>query len=310
MATLAENRMANEILFDQLGTPGMEKQAEDTLNRYTKTTMRETGVLRKIIPLQKLTNDQLDRQYDTPIPAKVFDKEMGMPAAISVPLNDQPINYYIEGPRYRVTPSRTLSPRFTVDVDELRTWEMDIRQVISDNALKDMMTEEDQKFFTAVNSALLGQDTVIPSAGGVALWQGISGGIDRDTWNDALTVMKKTSFALSPHTVVINFVTIHELMKQGRDEMGGDYAQDIAKKGWASTEYMGTNLIVTIKRSLVPDNTIFLFADPDFIGKHCAIEDTTMYIKREAFMLEFFAYQTTGCTIAHIGGIARVDFGV
>jgi hypothetical protein len=33
-----------------------------------------------------------------------------------------------------------------------------------------------------------------------------------------------------------------------------------------------------------------------------------MYIKREAFMLEFFAYQTAGGTIGFTSGLARADF--
>jgi hypothetical protein len=33
-----------------------------------------------------------------------------------------------------------------------------------------------------------------------------------------------------------------------------------------------------------------------------------MYIKREAYLLEFFAYETLGGSIGHTGGLARVDF--
>jgi hypothetical protein len=34
-----------------------------------------------------------------------------------------------------------------------------------------------------------------------------------------------------------------------------------------------------------------------------------MYIRREAYMLEFFAYQTSGATLGHTGGLAGYDFG-
>ena len=65
------------------------------------------------------------------------------------------MNLYIRGPRYLVMMDRIVTPRFTKDVDELRTWIMDIRQVLSDNAIKDMLAEEDGKFITAVNTALV-----------------------------------------------------------------------------------------------------------------------------------------------------------
>jgi hypothetical protein len=35
------------------------------------------------------------------------------------------------------------TPEFTKDINELRTYRMDLRQVITDNSLKDIQTEED-----------------------------------------------------------------------------------------------------------------------------------------------------------------------
>ena len=53
---------------------------------------------------------------------------------------------------------------------------------------------------------------------------------------------------------------------------------------------------------------MYHFADPKFIGKSYVLEDTTMYIRREAYMIEFFAYETLGGTIGHSSGLARADF--
>ena len=67
---------------------------------------------------------------------------------------------------------------------------------------------------------------------------------------------------------------------------------------------------MTIKRDLVPDSTIFLFAEPKFMGKFFTLEDMTMYIDRRAYLLEFFAYESIGSTIANVAAVGRVDFGV
>lgn len=307
MATQSETSLLNETLFEQLSTPGMEKKAIDAVNDFTRTKMREDGFYRRIIPPLQISNDELDRQVDTDKPVKVVDKEVDSPAAISIPFANLPINVYIRGPRYRVLFDRIVTPRFTKDVDELRTWVMDIRQVLSDNAIKDMLAEEDAKFLTAVNAVLVGQDSVMPVSG-VAQWQSISGGITRDTTQDAFKIMPRTPSHLEVHTVLLNNVTIREVMKWGRDEMGGDFSQDLVKNGWSEQEFMNARWIITIKRDLVPDDTFFMFADPKFIGKAYLLEDTTMYIKREAYMLEFFAYETTGGSIGHSGGLSRGDF--
>jgi hypothetical protein len=90
--------------------------------------------------------------------------------------------------------------------------------------------------------------------------------------------------------------------------MGGDLSADIMRNGWTLQEFMGKQWIITIKKGLIPTNTLYYFADPKFIGKSYILEDTTMYIRREAYMLEFFAYETLGGSIGHTSGLGRADY--
>jgi hypothetical protein len=305
--TRSEVQLMNETLFENLMNPGMIKTAIDAVNDFTRIKMREDGFARKLMPPLKIANDELDRQVNTDKPAKVVDKEPDSPAAISIPFATLPTNVYIRGPRYLVAFDRIATPRFTKDVDELRTYVMDIRQVLSDNAIKDMLAEEDSKLIGATNLALIGPDTPVPWSG-IPQWETIHGGITRDSVMDALKIMPRTDAHLSAATVLINNVSIMEVMKWGRDEMGGDFSQDVVRNGWSETDFLDKRWVISIKRDLIPDETIFMFADPKFIGKMYILEDTTMYIKRDAYLLEFFAYETLGGTIAHSGGLARADF--
>jgi hypothetical protein len=304
-----ESKVLNEALFDKLASrdPNMEKEAIDAVNDFTRIKMREEGFFRKIMPPLSLSNDELDRQVDTDKPVKVVDKEPDSPAAISIPFATLPMNLYIRGQRYLVMLDRIVTPRFTKDVDELRTWIMDIRQVLSDNAIKDMLAEEDGKFIGAVDTALVSAGTVLPTSGKAQFVQ-IAGGINRDSLMEALKVMPDTPFNLETHTVLLNHITIKDFMKFGRDEMGGDISEDIIKNGWSEQTFRGVRHIITIKKDLVPTNHEYHFADPKFIGKHYQLEDTTMYIRREAYMLEFFAYETCGGTIGHTGGLAHIQY--
>jgi hypothetical protein len=307
MPTQSEIQLLNETLFEQLDTPGMQKQAIDAVNDFTRTKMREDGFYRRIMPPLTITNDELDRQVDTDKPVKIVDKEPDSPAAVSIPFATLPVNFYIRGPRYRVMFDRIVSPRAVKDVDELRTYVMDIRQVLSDNMIKDMLAEEDGKFMAAINA-------VLPTAGAPAVGSGevqyeeIYGGITRETLVDALKIMPRTASHFEVETCLVNNLTIKELLKFGRDEMGGDFSQDIIKNGWAETNFLNCRWIVTIKTGLVPTDSLFMFASPKFIGKNYELEPTTMYIRREAYMLEYFAYETTGGSFGHTNGLARVDF--
>jgi hypothetical protein len=304
-----ESKLLNETIFEKLASrdPIMEKEAIDAVNDFTRIKMREDGFYRRIMPPLPISNDELDRQVNTDKPVKVVDKEPDSPAAISIPFATLPMNLYIRGQRYLVMLDRIVTPRFTKDVDELRTWIMDIRQVLSDNAIKDMLAEEDGKFITAVDSALVAAGTTLPTSGTVQFEQ-IAGGITRDTLWDSFKIMPNTPFNLEVHTVLCNNITIKEVAKFGRNEMGGDLSVDIMKNGWSEQEFMGVRWIITIKKDLVNTNHMYHFSDPKFIGKNYQLEDTTMYIRREAYMLEFFAYETCGGTLGHTGGLAHVEF--
>lgn len=307
--TKEESQLISQSIFDKLASrdSGLVKEAEDNVNDFTRTKMREDGFYRRIMPPIPIGNDELDRTVDTDKPVKVVDKEPDSPAAISIPFATLPTNLYIRGPRYRVMFDRIATPRFTKDVDELRTWVMDIRQILSDNAIKDMLAEEDGKFLRAVNTALVGAGLTVPTSGTVQ-HEVIAGGITRDTWFDSLKVMPNTPSNLGVHLVLMNNITVFELCKFTHNEMGGTLSEDVMKNGWTLQKFSGVNVIVTIKKGLVPTNTMYHFADPKFIGKSYVLEDTTMYIRREAYMLEFFAYETMGGTIGHTSGLARVDF--
>ena len=304
-----ETKLLNETLFEKLASSDsvLQKEAVDAVNDFTRTKMREDGFFRRILPQVPITNDDLDRSVKTDKPVKVVDLEPDSPAAISVPFATLPLNLYIRAGRYEVTFDRILTPKFTKDVDELRTWIMDIRQVLTDNSIKDMLAEEDSKWITTCNAAVVGVGVPVFQSGTVQ-YEAIAGGVTRESLWDSFKILPSTPSNLEVHTVLINHITIKDVCKFTRNEMGGDISQDIMRSGWSYQEFMGVRWIITIKKSLVPTNTMFHYADPRFTGKHYALEDTTMYIRREAYMLEFFAYETLGAALGNTSSVSRVDF--
>jgi hypothetical protein len=307
MPTREETRLLNEAIFEKLAShdPLIRKEAQDAINDFTRVKMREDGFFRKIMPPLSLSNEDLDRQWDEENPVKIEELEPDSPAAISIPLATLPISVYIRGERYKVTFSRITTHRFTKDVDQLRTWHMDIRNVISDNAIKDMTAEEDTQFIRAIDTMLGTTPGAILPTSGVAQYQQLGGPVSRDTLCDMLEIMPSTPSNLETHTVLTNTLTIKQMMKFGRNEMGGDLSESIIREGWKEETFLGVRWIATIKKLLVPRLHFYMFADPKFIGKHYELEPPTMYVRREAYFIEFFAYQFTGASIGHANGLAH-----
>ncbi|MEM5809080.1 MAG: hypothetical protein QXH92_04175 [Candidatus Aenigmatarchaeota archaeon] len=307
MAT-SEERIINETLFEMLSTPGMEKRAIDSVNDFTRLKLREEGFWRRIMTPLPISNDEFDRQVDTDKPVKVVDMEIDSPAAITMPFANLPINFYIWGRRYRITFERYETPRFTKDINELRTYVMDIRQILASNAIKDLLAAEDGSFITAVNAAVgPARDVKSPFTDEVQ-WRSFAGGISRENIAASLAILEGTKYHLPTTCALMNNVTIRSFQAWQRNEMGGDYAEELIQNGIKSFDLLGITWYVTIKRDLVPDDTIYYFTMPKFIGKFYLLEDATMAIKREVYFLEFFAYESLGGAIGHAGSVARADY--
>lgn len=315
MEKLAETTQMNRKVLDRLEAPQgsqLRKEAEDAIHDYTRTKMREDGFVRRgILPPLDVSDSDLDRAVEDDKPSIIVDKEPDSPAAMSVPFNTMPPQFYMDGPRYRVPFDRIMTRNHQKDLDELRTYRADIKQIFMDNAVKDILVQEDARFIYAVNHLLVGPNDPQPAAG-ATLWTTTSEAITRETLADSRTVMRKTSARLSPKTALLNFVTIEEIAKFARDEIGGDLAQDIFVNGITSvtSSMNGLTYVITIKRDLVADGTIHYFAEPKYLGKHYRLYDATMYMETKAKILHFFAFQCSGLAIGNVAGLSRTDFGV
>ena len=157
-----------------------------------RTRVREDGFYRRIVPPVQISQDDMDREVITDEPVRVVSVENG--PAMSVPFGTLPINVYIRGPRHRVMFDRMVTPqfngedvteigkkkpisipfatypreerrlgcistpRFSADVEELTHWDMDIREVLASNPIRDRLTDEDQEFIDATSSARSADD--------------------------------------------------------------------------------------------------------------------------------------------------------
>lgn len=308
MATFEKLAAINDSLYEAVTTPGMEKVATDALTEYTRIKIREEGFLRKILPPITVTKDDFDRQIDSPRPVIIFDKQPESGPAIEVPLNTLTSNVYLKGSRYALSFSRIMTQKFQSDVADLYTHYVDIRQQVSDQSMRDVEAAEDTKLIAACNVVMIGADALVPANGNVKQWETIYGGITRETWQDAKKIMRRGIGKLSASVALLNHITALELQKLYPAEIGEAMSEDMLKNGLKEIEFGELKLLVTNKTAIVPDNAMYMFAGPEYFGKHCVIEDITMFLKKEYFMIEFFAAQYSGATIGNGAAVTRVDF--
>ena len=305
---------------------GEIKRAQDASNGYTRTQLREDSFAFKILPPEVATDDMLRPSLEHDKLEIIWELEPDSPGAKWVPFQTVPDGEYIYGSRYLIPLARVVTPKYEKDIDELRTYKTDLRKVLTENSIKDGLKEIDGKFTEIINEIVTdtvdgaGNPTSAPGDAqaftGKVQWREFTGGLTRDNFAEAKKMMLSGStftgledkFILRNYICLMNDVTAQEIIKFDRTEAGGDVSEDMFRNGLVLEKMLGVKLLFTIKKSLIPDGTVFFFAAPEFLGKCFYMTDWTMYMKKEAFFIEMFSYWLGGMAFGNLAGVCRADF--
>jgi len=304
--------MVNARILEHLDRDEVKK-AQDAATDYTRTQIREESFAFKILPPEKATDDMLDRALDERLQI-IWEIEPDSPAAKWVPLQTVPDGEYIVGSRYLIPFARVLTPKFVKDIDELRTYRQDIRKILTDNSIKDALAEIDSKFIGTVNSIVndtAGAGQPQNQTGKVQMIE-LTDPLNRSSFAEAKKMLPRGNangkYRLRNYIALMNDVTAQDWLKLTRDQVGGDLAEDFFKNGLTTDTFLGVKAIFTIKDDLVPDDYVYFFAAPEFLGKCFYLTDWTMYMKKEAYFIEMFSYWLGGFAFGNIAGMALAKF--
>jgi|GEM_PF-835754 len=307
---------------------GHNKEASSAASNMIRRRIREDGFARNIMPAKTVSNDQLDRVPDHDRPVIIEDMEPGSKGAKSIPFGDSADTSFYYGNKFVCSFNVITTPEFTKDINELRTYRMDLRKVITDNALRDMQTEEDYQFINTVDDIIkpaagFGNAGVggAPAAGGfkvgasnvtTASQYGVikpaATHFSREEYVNVLSMLENQQ--LNNGVVLMNRKTAKTFLTFDRSEIGGDLSQTLFTDGLTGLQeakIFGVRHLFTIKRDIVPDNTIYIFAEPEYLGRFYTLQDPTMYVEKKKDILRFSARETLSVTFANLVGLARID---
>ncbi|MFA5525237.1 MAG: hypothetical protein WC992_00235 [Acholeplasmataceae bacterium] len=309
----AEIKVANaqmrDWMSDESGPEGAYKVAAATTD-VIRTRVREGSISRNILEPRQIGSEELVPSLEDDDPRYIGEIEADTPGGMVATLGQRPKSWYFHGRRYEARFSRLMTRRFQKDTAQLLTYKSDLRQMVSDNSLKDLLGLEDLRFFQLINTMLApttgAAGEILPQTQTIQ-WDTINDSINPDSVADSLTIMNRSNFGLDPATAVVNLATSKQFLKWSHTDLG-DLVSEVKQKGWGEREWMGVRWLVTIKNWLVPDGSVYYFAPGNFIGETLVLTDATMHVKKDAFMVEFWAYQLVAQVIAHFAGVARCDF--
>lgn len=310
-ATAQDMLLKKELIDEILASPdGHVKKASVVTSKATRTQIREEGFQRAILSFDQITNDDLDYFGDSELPGVWFELEPDSPPARTVPYNTTPNTFSYSAEKYVVLISVVTTEEATKNVNQLRTYKTDVRQIVNDNMLRDIHTQEDTSFITTVDR-IVGSAVALGSA--TAETQNVSGmgNVTRTTLKRAQSFL--TDRRLPIGVFLVNQRTANELLGFDRSAVGGDLAQDMFKRGLTALErfeVFGTPYIATIKNDLVTNGVMYQFTTKDFLGNALMLEDITVTIKKEYDIIRMRAQEQIGFTIGNTRGIQKLAFSL
>ena len=317
MEKIANIKVFNDT-FVEMVKAGQTKEAGTSASGFVRNKLREESFAEKIITPVDLNNDELDKAENPELLVKWNDREPDQAPAVTIPLGIVPDGLQFSGTRFPTYFSRIVSPMFSKDIDKLRGYDYDIRQILLENSTKDMATEIDTRFIEKCDSVMGLANAANPLNGlGLPQHVTISGGITRDNLvNSFKTIQRlKVPFgATQPDggatkgVMLMNNITAQELLKFDRSEAGGDLSEKMLISGLPAVTILGVRAIYTIKSDLIPDNRVYFFSSEEFFGKYYRLQPLTVFMETKAFFLQFFQYMNIGMSIGNVKGCARVDF--
>lgn len=287
---------------------GLLKGASARGGDFIRYRLRENGFKRNIVPITTLGSDaKFDRQVDHDEPVIVEDMEAESMGAKAIPFNDSPDSTMYRGLRYEIKFCTITTPEFVKNIDELRTYRMDLRQVTTDNGLRDLETEEDARLISTCDRI------VGPASGnglaGVPQNHEILGQIRRPNYKQLLNYLQ--DLMLNNGIFLCNRHTATELLAWDRAEVGGDLAQTLFSeglRGLGKLAPMGVPVLATIKHTIVPNNVFYLFAEAGYLGKGYQLTEPTLYVEKKIDIIRVRAQEKLGFTIANVRSVARAKF--
>lgn len=285
------SKAVNTAFADKLER-GMVHEASVTVTSFIRKKLREESfVSNKILTEQFITNQDLNKDVDLDKIQKIVEIEPDS-QAMWISFKGLPEARYLNQGAAIIPFATIVTQEVKKNIIELKTRDNDVRKIISDNHVKDILAQQDSKFIEGCRKII----TDFP-----AQKQVFAGGFSKTNFAEAL---KKLPSKRIPNGVILmNESTSKEILKWDTNDVGFQPMTEQYTKGLTISELMGLKMLVTIKNDIILDNEVWFFGQEDFLGKFYTLMDSTVYMEKRGLYISFYAYKVLGQAIVNTNSV-------
>jgi hypothetical protein len=297
----------NRVFIEQLQDPAMKKEAEERSMAYLKQRVYEDSFLERIIPSKPISPSQCDRTDESPtLLRKIIDKEFIDVTATKMDFRGKGDYQFVETETYSVDFHKIESPEFHITEGELRAKEQPVQSLIKHHTAREIQQVMDDIFIKAcigiVTTAPAGtQDLAV--ADDIILPSNIT---KLRNLLDGRGFLGNPLVAATMLTTQAQFNNVDTWIQSGIDNA---LTADFWRDGYQYDHLLRLRVVKTIKSDLVPNNHVWVFTAPEFLGHHLTFNDDRFQIRTEWDDIAWKAWKTHGAAIGNNLAVARLRLG-
>mgnify|MGYP003639874968 CR=1 FL=1 len=272
---------------------------------YIRMKLREESFARKILPAERCTKHDLQRNTKNDSLVKIVDIEPNS-TAISMDFRGESPMTFVEGGRYEIPFFLISTPEYSKTEEELLAYEAPVVEIVERNSVKDIQTVEDETFLSYVNAALVNTNQWIQVDDTIA--DGNFSTLPMQSVKYVTRAMRalEEGNQLVTDCILMSKSTYLDLLGLPSEQVGTDLRSETFKDGYIYGNLMGKKLIVTVKEDLVPYGAILCFAAPEFLGNFYVLGNTKFWIDKRANVVSWKTWENIGVGIGNVKGIGGI----
>ena len=286
--------------------------ATEGLQEVLRTTADEQSFVRPLLAAKKITPEDCDRLPTTRKPVKIDEMEQECDLAVTIPFGGQPMNSYMHLPLFITTFARNVSPRVYDDKANLMMYTGDIEKLFYTLLLREVLDQEVRAFIATADVILGDLGSILSDTFDATGAKGYTevGSYSTAAQSYAMQALPSTYGNLAAATQLVNNITIWNINDVMRATAVGD---SLAERTWLEgyqvvNNINGVDLMVTLKNRVVEDNDMYIFTDPDHLGRMYILEDATLVNENRGWNMNMFLYTMLGGSLPNSGALRKVKF--
>lgn len=298
----------NRIFVENIRDPGLRKEAEERSQAYLKLRVYEDSFMARILPPKPISPSQCDRTLESPtLLRKIIDKEFTDVKATVMDFRGKGDYKFVDTAQYPVDFYKIESEEYHITEGELRAKEQPVQSLIKHHTARHIQETMDSTFIKAVDAIIDAAEIAAPGTQKITVDEDII--LPNNITKLRNLLDGRTTFPLVSATLLMTqaqFNNIDVWPQAGVDNgMGQEYWRD----GYKYDTIFRLRVVKTIKANLIPNNVVYVFTAPEFLGHHLTFNDDRFQIKTEWDDIAWKAWKTHGASIGNNFAVAKMVLG-